>query len=64
MTAEDYAELGIRRERCTLGVGCDEAGVCYAAAHGQPGRCPFTPAERCDECGDETGECGCDDDSL
>jgi hypothetical protein len=25
---------------CTMGVGCDEAGVCYAAAHGQPERCP------------------------
>lgn len=27
-------------DRCTMGVGCDEAGVCYAAAHGQPERCP------------------------
>ena len=25
--------------RCTLGVGCDEYGVCYAAAHGQPDQC-------------------------
>lgn len=25
---------------CTLGVGCDEAGVCYADAHGQPEQCP------------------------
>ena len=25
--------------QCTLGVGCDEAGVCYAAAHGQPDHC-------------------------
>ncbi|MER9605352.1 hypothetical protein [Mesorhizobium sp. M0243] len=24
---------------CTMGVGCDEYGVCYAAAHGQPDRC-------------------------
>jgi hypothetical protein len=24
---------------CTLGVGCDEAGVCYAEAHGQPDQC-------------------------
>lgn len=24
---------------CGLGVGCDEAGVCYAAAHDQPWRC-------------------------
>jgi hypothetical protein len=26
-------------QHCTLGVGCDEAGVCYAAAHGQPDQC-------------------------
>lgn len=25
--------------RCTLGVGCDEAGVCYANAHGKPEQC-------------------------
>lgn len=25
---------------CTLGVGCDEAGICYAVAHGQPEQCP------------------------
>lgn len=24
---------------CTLGVGCDEYGTCYAAAHGEPDRC-------------------------
>ncbi len=23
-----------------MGVGCDEYGVCYAEAHGEPGRCP------------------------
>jgi hypothetical protein len=28
--------------KCTMGVGCDEAGVCYAAAHGQPERCPLS----------------------
>lgn len=36
---------------CNLGVGCDEAGVCYAVAHGQPEKCgrveskidPFAP---------------------
>lgn len=26
-------------ERCSLDVGCDEYGVCYAAAHGQPEQC-------------------------
>lgn len=25
---------------CSMGVGCDEAGVCYAAAHGRPEMCP------------------------
>lgn len=25
---------------CTMGAGCDEAGVCYAAANDQPERCP------------------------
>jgi hypothetical protein len=30
-----------RRGRpCPMGVGCDEAGVCYAAAHGRPEECP------------------------
>ena len=24
---------------CTMGIGCDETGVCYAEAHGQPERC-------------------------
>jgi hypothetical protein len=25
--------------RCDLGVGCEEASVCYAMAHGEPERC-------------------------
>ncbi len=25
---------------CNMGVGCDEAGVCYAAANGDPAQCP------------------------
>lgn len=25
---------------CSMGVGCDEAGVCFAAAHDQPEECP------------------------
>lgn len=25
---------------CTMGVGCDEYGVCYADAHNQPEQCP------------------------
>lgn len=29
--------------QCTMGVGCDEAGVCFALANGEPERCdkPF-----------------------
>jgi hypothetical protein len=27
-------------KRCDMGFGCDEAGVCYAEAHGEPNRCP------------------------
>lgn len=30
---------------CNMGVGCDEAGVCYADAHGQPEQCGRTPAD-------------------
>lgn len=26
--------------RCTMGVGCDEYGVCYADAHDRPDMCP------------------------
>lgn len=31
--------------RCSLGVGCDEYGVCYADAHGEPDRCGCHPQE-------------------
>jgi hypothetical protein len=27
------------RHTCNYGVGCEEAGVCYAAAHGLPDEC-------------------------
>lgn len=30
---------------CTMGVGCEEAGVCYASAHGQPDQCGRPTAE-------------------
>lgn len=26
---------------CTMGVGCDEAGLCYADAHGKPEEGPL-----------------------
>lgn len=28
------------RAACNMGVGCDEAGICYAEVMGEPGRCP------------------------
>jgi hypothetical protein len=34
------------RSTCTLGVGCQEAGVCYAAAHGEPERCDAPQSTR------------------
>lgn len=33
------------RVNCSLGVGCDEVGGCYADAHGQPEQCGRTTAE-------------------
>jgi hypothetical protein len=32
------------QEPCTMGVGCDETGVCYAGAMGEPERCPRVTA--------------------
>lgn len=32
-------------EQCTMGVGCDQFGVCYAEAHGQPEKCPHFERE-------------------
>lgn len=34
------------RPRCSLGVGCDEMGICYAEAHGAPENCPHYRAEK------------------
>lgn len=39
---------------CTMGVGCDESGVCYAAAQGQPEQCPKHDPE-CAKCGQNYG---------
>jgi len=33
---------------CNLCVGCEESGVCYAAAHGQPERCGLPIADTLD----------------
>ena len=33
---------------CNMGVGCDEAGVCYAMANGQPDRCAAPQAVHAD----------------
>jgi hypothetical protein len=35
-----------RVARCTMGVGCNEAGVCYAEAMDEPERCPASTVER------------------
>ncbi|WP_186252233.1 hypothetical protein [Burkholderia gladioli] len=45
--AQAVAADGASTQRCNLGVGCDEAGVCYASAHGdasQCGRAAVSPA--------------------
>lgn len=40
LARDDDALDEARAERlCSLGVGCGTAGVCYAAAHGQPEQC-------------------------
>ena len=33
------AEAVTEQRACTLGVGCDEAGACYADYHGDPSQC-------------------------
>lgn len=53
MTAEDYAELGIPDPLIADRIRGQEI----------TGRWHDELPARCDECGDETGECGCDDDS-
>ena len=40
-------KLNVRR--CTLGVGCDEVGQCYASAHGEPDRCEVPEAAPFDQ---------------
>lgn len=45
--AQAVAADGASAQHCNLGVGCDEAGVCYASAHGdasQCGRAAVSPA--------------------
>ncbi|MGS0976168.1 hypothetical protein [Burkholderia glumae] len=47
VAAQAVAADGASTQRCNLGVGCDEAGVCYASAHGdasQCGRAAVSPA--------------------
>lgn len=48
------------RHLCNMGVGCEEAGICYAEAHGQPEQCgrptaePVTQDGMCKICGKDT----------
>ncbi len=41
-TPSPLPDVGVKpcTKPCTMGVGCDEAGMCYADAHGQPEQCP------------------------
>ena len=44
------------RKPCTMGVGCSEAGACFAAAHDEPDRCdawsnPPHRSHLCHQCG-------------
>jgi hypothetical protein len=43
------AEAEAACKPCTMGVGCDEYGLCYAEAHGQPSQCPHyvAPEHKC-----------------
>lgn len=44
---------------CDLGMGCDEAGICYAIAHDRPEMCPVgQPEPCCMWCGAEKPESG------
>lgn len=36
---KSFLESVAARKPCTLGVGCDEAGVCFAEAHGDHDQC-------------------------
>ena len=40
MRLADEARRDLQKQRCDMGVGCDEARVCYADAHGKPQKCP------------------------
>lgn len=45
-----------RSEPCSMGVGCEESGVCYASAHGRPDECmrwdnPPHKSHKCLSCG-------------
>lgn len=36
---------------CSMGVGCDEAGTCFAVSQGQPWQCPHHKASiQCADC--------------
>lgn len=37
--AWDWAETGKIAQGCSMGVGCDESGVCFADAHGDSSQC-------------------------
>lgn len=41
------------RHHCNMGVGCEEAGICYAAAHGRIEDCGRSEARKADGKGGE-----------
>ncbi|WP_369050471.1 hypothetical protein [Burkholderia gladioli] len=61
-SAQAVAADGISAQHCNLGVGCDEAGVCYASAHGDASQCgraavsPATAESKCTRCGSSTAQ--------
>lgn len=67
MTAEDYAEAGLPIPEdiaepeflCPIG-SCQRHRACQYLNHPRCGLHAAVEAERCDECGDETGECFCE----
>lgn len=67
MTADDYAELGIEPPAdvepefpCSIG-SCQRHRACMYLNHPRCGLHGLDEPERCEECGDEEGECSCAD---
>ncbi|WP_186130158.1 hypothetical protein [Burkholderia gladioli] len=55
-TAEPFDNL-LKQGFCDMGVGCREAGTCFAAAHGEPDRCTAAEAATADERAEIVEQC-------